>query len=1168
MLPSRAKENAMKITDADKTLHGESRPEANRELIEEADTQASPGLRPAVLDGLAQHRTKAAVRATLFGDEAPTIGRYRVLTRLGEGGMGVVYAAYDERLDRKVALKLLRGAWATSREGRERAIREARALARLSHPNVVHVYEVGEAEDEIYVAMESLAGPTLLTWMTEVQRPWREVLAVFRQAAEGLAAAHRHGVIHRDFKPANAILGVDGRVRVLDFGLAQLADAAVEEGPTTASVGRPLVADAQLTQTGAVLGTPAYMAPEQFAGHRGDAQTDQFSYCIALYEALYQRRPFEGETLQALCVAVVEGKVRPPPSGSEVPAWLHRVIVRGLQSEPLARWPGMVALIAALTPDQRRPAALRIAKVALTVAAAAAGVTWWVRPDVTSEIAAGLEDAQRVRTAATVTADNARLTVARDHLRQDPLAAVRELARLEGDEPTTWQRARQLATVAQIRGLPAKVLGAGTAPLRELARLDDGRLLGRDDLGAVWQWDLRTGASTRLDPGAVKRIVVARDAPVWAAIGDGKARVFVDGKAEPTEVELGGREPDEYLWQLASDGRTLVAAIRPRALFPGTVLVWSLDTPRAVPREVVLTPDTTFVSVVMTGDASLIAISNAGVIRLVRREPATEEVLKYDGKPLAFTSDGRTLIARPTEGEDVLDVFDLSTVSSRQVDASDVLVLSGADVLFSRRTKDGLVIRREALETGQVAWTIYLPNAAGSARAIARRFVVDAAHGRFAAALQDSTWAIGDLHSGTVTTYMAVAETSDMAALGVRPLWAARDILVSASGADVHVLRPDAAPLQVRYDGRNCTMSPAGRYALLSPEKMATDEFTRVELATGATARFRCSTPPIATVLGKHKDYRVSMAIDDAGQVVMTGREGWNCWWDENHGPRAGGVPDPSEIAALPQGVTLVTREGEVSVWTGPVTKSREWQLDEAVTDLQVSPSGELIAVRTELGAVHVMRPATGAITPVSTGNATDSAIDWARGQLAWSPDGTRLAVTRRNGIALRIGVWDVSGEQTREVALHDLADIPGTVSEQISFTPSGEALAFTERENSVTLLDLAAGTRRHVALSGKPGSLPMFGALHGIRMLGETNAIGIDPRGVPVLLDFAESDAIDLAPNPDRSFSSATQLRRGDDGSLWMCNALGAGTMVQLDMVSPPTDSGAIRSWVRTLAL
>jgi serine/threonine protein kinase len=223
------------------------------------------------------------------------VGRYVLLDAVGSGGMGVVYAAYDPELDRKVAIKLLRfdrlGSEAGERD-RLRLQREAQAIARLSHPNVVHVYDVGTFGDQVFVAMEFVAGRTLRQWAEEEPRPWREVVDRFALAGRGLAAAHAAGLIHRDFKPDNVLLGDDGRVRVVDFGLARPAgQQPAPEGERTPSGG---TLAHPLTEWGVVVGTPAYMAPEQLRGEASDERSDQLSFCVSLYETLYGERPFPG----------------------------------------------------------------------------------------------------------------------------------------------------------------------------------------------------------------------------------------------------------------------------------------------------------------------------------------------------------------------------------------------------------------------------------------------------------------------------------------------------------------------------------------------------------------------------------------------------------------------------------------------------------------------------------------------------------------------------------------------------------------------------------------------------------------------------------------------------------------------------------------------------------
>jgi tetratricopeptide (TPR) repeat protein/predicted Ser/Thr protein kinase len=285
-----------------------------------------------------------------------TVGRYVVLDHIGAGGMGVVYAAYDPELDRRVALKLLRPDRFSSDAGRLRLLREAQALARLTHPNVVAVYDAGTFGDRVFVAMELVEGETLRQWLRaepRSPRAWREVLERFLPAGRGLAAAHAAGLVHRDFKPENVLLGRDGRARVVDFGLAKaLADAAEEPeaaGAPAEEPGGALVTP--LTEWGVVLGTPAYMAPEQLRGVAADARSDQFSYCVALYEALYGERPFPGANPREVAEEVLRGAIREAPAETKVPGWLRAVVLRGLKVDPEARYPTMDDLLHDLSRD-------------------------------------------------------------------------------------------------------------------------------------------------------------------------------------------------------------------------------------------------------------------------------------------------------------------------------------------------------------------------------------------------------------------------------------------------------------------------------------------------------------------------------------------------------------------------------------------------------------------------------------------------------------------------------------------------------------------------------------------------------------------------------------------------------------------------------------------------
>ncbi|MEX1365392.1 MAG: serine/threonine-protein kinase [Nannocystaceae bacterium] len=290
------------------------------------------------------------------------IGRYPVLGKLGEGGMGAVYAAYDEQLDRRIAVKLLiRSGGPRDERNRGRIRREAQAMARLSHPAVAHVYEVGEFEGLTYIAMEYVRGTTLKKWRQD-PRTLDERVAVLLQAGRGLVAAHRAGVVHRDFKPDNVMVDKHGRARVLDFGLAQAHDdASVERTEETFAPPGSGAFDElspELTRAGTVMGTPAYMSPEQHLGAPTSTSTDQYSFCAVAYEMLYGVRAYSGPNRLAIAYAIHKGQMNPPPADHKVPSPIHEVIVRGLAKEPEDRWPSMEALIDALeaaTGTKKRP---------------------------------------------------------------------------------------------------------------------------------------------------------------------------------------------------------------------------------------------------------------------------------------------------------------------------------------------------------------------------------------------------------------------------------------------------------------------------------------------------------------------------------------------------------------------------------------------------------------------------------------------------------------------------------------------------------------------------------------------------------------------------------------------------------------------------------------------
>ncbi len=290
----------------------------------------------------------ARLRQQMFARvEPPRIAQYHVLRQIGGGGMGLVFAAWDPSLDRVVAIKVLRDPWAPAAGDALR--REALALARLRHPNVVSVFEVGEHDGQMYLAMEYVEGETLRAWLqawsAEPKRDMRRLLEVFVEAARGLAAAHAAGLVHRDVKPENVMIDAEGRVRLMDFGLAR-SDGRSSPAPTTVASGDPTAT----SNSRGLVGTPAYMAPEQFDGLAPTSATDQFALCACLFEALYGRRARPGRMEAAAVAAAMPVAF---PEGGKVPRRLQTIIARGLALAPAQRWPSMAVLAEALRRQQR-----------------------------------------------------------------------------------------------------------------------------------------------------------------------------------------------------------------------------------------------------------------------------------------------------------------------------------------------------------------------------------------------------------------------------------------------------------------------------------------------------------------------------------------------------------------------------------------------------------------------------------------------------------------------------------------------------------------------------------------------------------------------------------------------------------------------------------------------
>jgi len=302
------------------------------------------------------------------------VARYVLLDRLGEGGMGVVWSAYDPELDRRIAIKVLREPAAAGTPRRTRMLREAQALARLAHPNVVAIHDVGTLDERVWIAMEYVEGETLAAWRKRTNPSWREVVEVMSAAGRGLAAAHAVGLVHRDVKPDNVMVGRDGRVRVMDFGLAFAAAGGDASDAASDSTPLPIASQAQ-TLAGGLAGTPGYMPPEQLHHLEVDAAGDQFAYCVTLWEACYGTKAFLGATIVELSTAVLQGRIATPPADSRVPRWLRDVALRGMATDRAQRFASMTDLLDALDQGQLR-ARRRIAYAAATVVAIGGAVAW------------------------------------------------------------------------------------------------------------------------------------------------------------------------------------------------------------------------------------------------------------------------------------------------------------------------------------------------------------------------------------------------------------------------------------------------------------------------------------------------------------------------------------------------------------------------------------------------------------------------------------------------------------------------------------------------------------------------------------------------------------------------------------------------------------------------
>jgi tetratricopeptide (TPR) repeat protein len=493
-----------------------------------------------------------------------SLSRYVILGRLGSGGMGIVYAAHDPELDRRIALKVLRHA-GDSEVGavrRTRLLREAQAMARINHPNVIAVHDVGAVGNRVFVAMELIEGVTLDVWLAQRDRTSAEVVAAFVQAGRGLAAAHAKGLVHRDFKPENALMGTDGGVRVLDFGLAQAegspsVDSLPPDGPVASSDALGSVPPATssgrlsdpLTRVGALVGTPWYMSPEQLRGKRADARSDQWSLAAALHEGLFGEHPFacpEDLDVQTLRLRMDAGARRevPPATLARVTPRVRAALSRALAIDPKERFPSVADFISALEPPPSRSRWLVASLLGAAVLAGAVGV-YAVRARVASKCEATARDldgvwdpARKGEVASAFTATG----------RPFAAAALDATIKALDSYATDWlAMERQVCEATFVRGVQStelhdlrmQCLSARRTELRAI-----GDVLARADADVVARAPAASRALSSLDTCANVAALrspttLPSDGPARAAVVAVRARV-----AKARALEAAGRYPD------------------------------------------------------------------------------------------------------------------------------------------------------------------------------------------------------------------------------------------------------------------------------------------------------------------------------------------------------------------------------------------------------------------------------------------------------------------------------------------------------------------------------------------------------------------------------------------------------------------------------------------------
>ncbi|MEM7152977.1 MAG: protein kinase [Myxococcota bacterium] len=953
-----------------------------------------------------------------------TIGRYVLLSQVGAGAMGMVFAAYDPQLDRKVALKLLRPRGGSLSRSQKRLHREAQALAKLDHPNVVSVHDVGVHEEQVFVAMEFVGGRNLAEWMESVPEsaavvspdvlvgedgaprvwPWREVLEVFTRAGEGLAAAHEAGLVHRDFKPENVMLSEDGRVRVMDFGLVR-----VEDGETTEAVD-PDASATSLTQTGSMMGTPAYMALEQFGAEPVDARSDQFAFCVALYEALYGERPFQGETVGELVNALDNGVVRGAPPGIPVPAWVRAVIVQGLAKEPGERFESMQHLLDALAAD---PVARRRRLLArFAVAAAFVGGSWGVL-SLSGEVAE--RDAVIEEQAGTLELQNAEL--------------VQQLAVQRG------LRARAL--VGMGREAEALLLGVqavgtyadawGEAPGEAVTGLE--QVLAHEPVVMQARHVLRGHEDY------VSCLAYSPDGR-WLATGsyDGSARLWDSARGQPGRTLAGDAG---QIWTLAfsPDGTRLATAT-----MEGRAQLWNVASGERL--ATLGGSEGALSSLAFSPDGTRLATAGQGAEVRIWEVPAgtLSSTLSADAQgvvyDLAYSPDGARLV---TVGADAAGkVWDVSTgqrVASMLGHEQEITVVAIApDGTQVATASDDGTARTWALETGEPV--AVLPGHRDRVKDLA--YSADGA--RLATVSWDATGRIFDPASGKPLAVLA----SDREGSGIDSVAYARDgssVAMGSYDGNVSVWSPEHGRQKSQLRGHGADVwslafAPDGRHlATASVDRTARIwdldhvEITVLEGPYADVRRFAYSTDHrrLATV---SSDGRLRLWNNETGTVLHTLDEA------ESHGGVfMAFVPDTPEL--------VVAHAGRMRVWDAETGQLRSTtDVVPHIRDLRFSPSGTQLVVVGEADVTIYDAHTRGPLTQIESRVRTRS--------LLFSPDDTQLAIEAGSSM--------VQLRDTQTGALRAELPLPSEVPQGrrfgVVFSPDGTELVAAGERGDLQLWD------------------------------------------------------------------------------------------------------------------